>query len=133
MPRVQCIWLVAFAALASFTPSSAAQTSPAPTATLREIRSDGLKTLNESQVVMLSGLQPGAQAGRDDLQAAADKLLQTGLFANVKYNFQTRNEGLSVTFHLEEAQRVPAYFDNLPWFTDGELNDSIRAKLPFYD
>jgi outer membrane protein assembly factor BamA len=40
---------------------------------------------------------------------------------------------LVVTFHLEEAERIPAYFDNLPWFTDGELNDAIRAKLPFYD
>lgn len=131
--RVLSICLVAFAALAPFTTQTAAQTSPAPTATLREIRSDGLKTLTESQVIALSGLQPGAQASRDDLQSAADKLLQTGLFANVKYNFQTRNEGLSVTFHLNEAERVPAYFDNLPWFTDGELNDSIRAKLPFYD
>lgn len=133
MPRVMCISLVAIATLASLTPRSAAQTSAVPTATLRDIRSEGLKTLTEPQVVALSGLQPSAQASRDDLQAAADKLLQTGLFANVKYNFQTRNDGLSVTFHLEEAQRVPAYFDNLPWFTDSELNDAIRGKLPFYD
>jgi outer membrane protein assembly factor BamA len=133
MSHVPCICLVAFAALAPCVAGSAAQTSPAPTATLREVRSDGLKTLTEAQVVAMSGLQPGGQAGRDDLQAAADKLLQTGLFAHVKYNFQTRNEGLAITFHVEEAQRMPAYFDNLPWFTDGELNDSIRAKLPFYD
>ena len=125
--------LVAFAILASILPGAAGQTSPTPTATLRDVRSEGLKTLTPEQVEALSGLQPGAQASRDDLQAAADKLLQTGLFAHVKYNFQTRNDGLSVIFHLEEAQRVPAYFDNLPWFTDGELNDAIRTKLPFYD
>ena len=47
------------------------------------------------------------QAGRDDLQAAADKLVASGLFANVKYNFQTRVDGLVVTFHVEEAQRIP--------------------------
>jgi outer membrane protein assembly factor BamA len=40
---------------------------------------------------------------------------------------------VAVTFHVEEAPRVPAYFDNLPWFADSELNDAIRAKLPFYD
>jgi outer membrane protein assembly factor BamA len=51
----------------------------------------------------------------------------------VKYNFQSRADGLVVIFHLDEAERIPAYFDNLPWFTDGELNDAIRAKLSFYD
>lgn len=84
-------------------------------------------------MVALSGLQKDSPAGRDDLQAAADRLLQTGLFARVNYNFVTRNEGLHVTFHLEEAPRIRAYFDNLPWFADSELDDAIRAKLPFYD
>ena len=128
--------LVAFAALATVGVSFInAQSAPAAagTATVHEVHSDGLKSLTEAQVVALSELQPGSQAGRDDLQAAADKLLQSGLFAKVKYNFQTRTDGLTVTFHVEEAPRTTAYFDNLPWFTDGELNDAIRKKLPFYD
>ena len=128
--------LVAFAALVTVGVSFInAQSAPAATgtATVHEVHSDGLKSLTEAQVVALSELQPGSQAGRDDLQAAADKLLQSGLFAKVKYNFQTRTDGLTVTFHVEEATRLAAYFDNLPWFTDGELNDAIRKKLPFYD
>jgi outer membrane protein assembly factor BamA len=107
--------------------------APASTAALRDIRADGLKSLTVAQIAAISGLQTGAQVGRDELQAAADKLLQSGLFAHVRYNFQSRADGLVVTFHLEEAERIPTYFDNLPWFTDGELNDAIRAKLPFYD
>lgn len=140
MLRAPRACLVAIAALATVGVSSinaqtptAAATASTGTATVHEVRSDGLKSLTESQVVALSGLQPGEQAGRDDLQAAADKLLQTGLFANVKYNFQTRADGLLVTFHVQEAERFPAYFDNLPWFTDGELNDAIRQKVHFYD
>lgn len=128
--------LVAFTALATVGVSFInAQTAPAAagTTTIREVRSDGLKSLTEAQVAALSELQPGGQVGRDDLQAAADKLVQSGLFAKVKYNFQTRVDGLLVTFHVEEAPRIAAYFDNLPWFTDGELNDAIRKKLPFYD
>jgi outer membrane protein assembly factor BamA len=132
--QVACAALVAFVSAATLgTSFSNAQTAPAATAQLREVRSDGLKTLTEAQVAALSGLQTGAQVSRDDLQAAADKLLQTGLFANVKYNFQTRVDGLLVTFHVEEAQRGAAYFDNIPWFADSELNDAIRSKLPFYD
>src|SRR5712692_3885545 len=113
--------------------SASSQTAPVATAPLREIRTEGLKSVSEAQVAVISGLQPGAQTGKDDLQAAADKLVQSGLFAKVRYNFQSRTDGLVVTFHVEEAARVPAYFDNLPWFADSELNDAIRAKLPFYD
>src|ERR1700732_2533485 len=107
--------------------------APASTAAVREIRADGLKSLTVPQIAAISGLQTGAEVGRDELQAAADNLLQRALSAHVKYNFQSRADGLVVTFHLEEAERIPAYFDNLPWFTDGELNDAIRAKLPSYN
>jgi outer membrane protein insertion porin family len=109
-------------------PAAAVATAP-----LREIRAEGLKSLPEPQVAALSGLQIGVQVGKDDLQSAADKLVQSGLFAKVRYNFQSRTDGLQVTFHIEEAPRVAAYFDNLPWFADSELNEAIHAKLPFYD
>src|ERR1700738_2436965 len=116
-----------------FAVSAWAQDDTIATAPLREIRAEGLKSLPEPQVAALSGLQIGAQVGKDDLQAAADKLVQSGLFAKVRYNFQSRTDGVALTFHVEEAPRVPAYYDNLPWFADSELNDAIRAKLPFYD
>jgi outer membrane protein insertion porin family len=38
-----------------------------------------------------------------------------------------------VTYHLEEAPRIPLYFDNIPWFSDSELSDAIRNKFPFFD
>jgi outer membrane protein assembly factor BamA len=127
---------VAFLFAAALVISARAQTAPAApaaTAALREIRGEGLRSVSEPQLAAASGLQIGAQVGKNDLQTAADKLVQSGLFAKVKYNFQSRTDGLVVTFHVEEAPRIPAYFDNLPWFADSELNESIRAKLPFYD
>src|SRR2546421_8369833 len=141
MFQVSRACLIAFAALAAFTgfrahAQSATSSNGSPavgTATLREIRAEGLKSIPQPAVVALTGLQSAALAGRDDLQAAADKLVASGLFAHVKYNFQTRVDGLVVTFHVDEAQRIPAYFDNIPWFTDGELNDAIRKKISFYD
>jgi outer membrane protein assembly factor BamA len=103
------------------------------TAELREIKSEGQKVLTEAQIAALSGLQTGTQVGRAELQVGADKLVGSGLFATVKYDFKTRNEGVSLTFHVAESPRVPAYYDNFPWFGDSELNDAIRAKLPFFD
>jgi outer membrane protein assembly factor BamA len=124
---------IAFMFAILFAVSAWAQGDTAATAPLREIRAEGLKSLPEPQVAALSGLQIGAQVGKADLQSAADKLVQSGLFVKVRYNFQSRTDGVALTFHVEEAPRVPAYFDNLPWFADSELNDAIRAKLPFYD
>src|SRR5882757_9940510 len=126
---------IIFLLAAAFVTSAQAQIVPAPAATapLREIRAEGLKSVSEPQVGALSGLQIGSEGGKDALQAAADKLVQSGLFAKVKYNFQSRTNGLVLTFRVEEAPRIPAYFDNLPWFAGREISDAIRAKQPFYD
>src|SRR5215471_5550744 len=115
-------------------PHDSAQTSASTgTAVLREIHSDGQRVLTEAQIAALTGLQTGAQVGRAELQAAADKLVGSGLFSTVKYDFKTRNEGVTLTFHVAEAPRLPAYYDNFPWFGDSELNDAIRARLPFFN
>jgi len=128
------LFLAAGALNAQTPPETSSASSPAPgTAALREVRADGVKSLSVAQVASISGLQAGMVVGRDDLQGGADKLVASGLFASVKYNFLTRVDGLVVTFHVEEAKRIPAYFDNIPWFTDGELDGAIRAKIPYYD
>ncbi|MDQ1409532.1 MAG: hypothetical protein QOJ41_1267 [Acidobacteriaceae bacterium] len=114
-------------------PSALQQASDNATVTLKAILADGIKHLNADQVVALAGLKVGSAVGKQDLQAAADRLLQTGLFSNVHYAFQSKDDGLYLTFKLVEAPRIPAYFDNIPWFTDGELAEAIRKVLPFYD
>jgi len=53
----------------------------------------------------------------------AGQAVQTGLFAKVSYNFQ-RSPGILVTYHVEESPRIPAYFDNIPWFSDSALGDA---------
>ena len=113
--------------------SAKAQTPPVATAPLRELHVEGFKILTEAQILSLTELQIGSQVGKEDLQAAADRLVKSGLFSKVNYSFQTRGQGVSVTYHVEESPRIPAYFDNIPWFADSELIDAIRKKLPFFD
>jgi len=113
-------------------PASAQTLDPA-TSPLREIHVDGEKLLTEAQVISITGLIPGAQIGRNDMQTAADKLVQSGLFAKVSFNFQTKLAGVLVTYHVEESPRIPVYFDNIPWFNDSALGDAIRTKSPFFN
>lgn len=103
------------------------------TANLSAVHADGLKTFPEAQAVSLTGLKTGTQVGRGDLQDAADLLLRSGLFAKVSYKFDTHNDSVVVTYHLEESPRLRVAYDNFPWFADSELADAIRAALPFYD
>src|SRR5258708_18513867 len=91
-----------------------AQDGTVATAPLSEIRADGLKSLPEQRVVALTGLQTGAQVGKDDLQAAADKLIHSGLFANVKYNFQSRTDGVAETLHPLSTPRLPGSLPHPP-------------------
>jgi outer membrane protein insertion porin family len=109
------------------------QSADASAATLREIRADGMKVLTEAQIIPLTGLASGSQVSKKDLQSAADLLVSTGLFSKVGFNFQSRPDGVSITFHVVESPRLPVYFDNVPWFSDAELADAIRTKLPFFD
>ena len=110
-----------------------AQVPPASSATLHEIHIDGSKKLTEAQVVALTELQLNTPVSRDSLQAAADKLVHTGLFAHVKYEFHTRGDQVTVNFHVEDNSLLPAFFDNIPWFDDSELAAAIHEKNPSYD
>jgi outer membrane protein insertion porin family len=112
---------------------ASAQTPDAATAPLREVRAEGEKLLTEAQVIAITGLTAAAQIGKNDLQGAADKLVQSGLFAKVSYTFQTKVAGVFVTYHVEESPRIPVYFDNIPWLADSTMADAIRAKFPFFD
>lgn len=111
---------------------SRAQTADNVSASLREVRIEGQKHLSEAQIVAITGLTVGSEIARADLQAGADKLVQTGLFDKVSYKFETRT-GVIVTYQVQESPRVLAYFDNIPWFADSELADAIRKKLPYFD
>ena len=119
-----CLGLLVSPMFIPMAPAHAQAPVPA-TAVLHEIRIEGLKSLSEPQVIALSQLEKGSQVGKADLQAAADRLLQTGMFSKVNYTFQTRSEELTLTFQLEEARRVPIYYDNLAWFYDSELGDPL--------
>src|SRR5215468_4811034 len=128
LSRLQVSHLFASCALLFLSSSLFAQ-SPAP----HEIHIDGFKRLTEPQIIAITELQLNTPVDRDALQAAADKLVRTGLFANVKYDFHTRGDQVTVNFHVVENSLLPVFFDNIPWFDDSEIAAAIRAENPAYD
>jgi hypothetical protein len=68
---------------------------------VRGLRVDGNRRLKESAIAAASGLRVGAEITRDDLDSAAHRLADTGLFTAVNYRYAPggvdASNGYSVT------------------------------------
>src|SRR5712691_13270366 len=119
--------LAALAALGT-APEVAAQTGR-----ITAIRVVGSRRYAEAQVAAASGLHLRDTVGREEIQAAADRLSQLGSFASVRFRFTSTGESITVEFQVEDAPTVPVFFDNFPWFADDELTAAIRQAVDLYD
>ena len=101
---------------------------------LVEVKVKGTTRYTQEEIVAASGLELGQRVSDDDFKRAAQQLGETGAFSNVAYSFQYAPEGTTLEWTLEDnGQLVPAEFDNFVWFTDGELKQKLRARVPLFD
>jgi outer membrane protein insertion porin family len=103
-------------------------------AKLKTIEFVGLKRLSPEQAIAMTGLQVGQTVEPKVLDAAADKLMQSGLFRRLGYRVRNADDQATVIFEVEEAARsLPVVFENFVWFTDEEILAAIRRDVPFFD
>ena len=127
--RLKSVPLVLALLLVSGSPCHAQQQ-----VTLRKIEFVGLKRLTPQQVIDASGLKVGDKVDRDKIDAAAGKLLQSGLFRRLGYKLRTTGNEATVTFEVEEsAIGLPVVFENFVWFSEEEILAAIKADLPYYN
>jgi outer membrane protein assembly factor BamA len=101
---------------------------------LSKIEVIGLHRYTHEQVVSASGLQIGQNINPDMLDAAANRLVSSGLFKKLSYRLRGGGGKAIVTFEVEELMGgVPVVFDNFVWFSDEELVGAIRRELPSFD
>lgn len=102
---------------------------------IAKIETEGLQTLTTETVIATSGLKVGETFSVETTDAAAERLLKSGLFKRVAY--RTRNVGanVTITFQLEEikGQSSPVVFDNFIWFSDEELVAAIKREVPSFN
>lgn len=103
-------------------------------ATLSKVEFVGLQRVGESEALEASGLHPGQAVDASIVDAAADRLLNSGLFKSLTYRVRTVSGQATVVFTVEERSRsVSVVFDNFVWFTDDELKQAVRRKVPDFD
>lgn len=94
----------------------------------------GLRQFNEAQVIAVSKLSPGQTATLQEINAAADRLAQYGIFQNVTFHYRTRNNQMDLEFEVVEAQELVACrFDNFVWFTPAQLTAQLTHDIPLYN
>jgi len=102
--------------------------------TLDRIEFVGQKRLTVSQLTALSELKIGQVVDGNIFDAAAGRLLQSGLLRKLSYRVRSAKGRATITFVLEEAAaNLPVVFENFVWFTEEELASAIRAEVPFYN
>ncbi|HXI23600.1 MAG TPA: hypothetical protein VNG71_06975, partial [Pyrinomonadaceae bacterium] len=103
-------------------------------ARLQKVEVTGLKRMSADQVITLSGLQIGQAVDGTVLDAAANKMMQSGLFRRLGYRTRNTRDGAIVTFDIvESAVSLPIVFENFVWFTDDEILTAIRQDVPFFN
>jgi len=99
------------------------------------IETEGLQTLKTETVIATSGLKIGDTFSVEATDAAAERLVSSGLFKKVGYRTRTAGANVTVTFQLEEikGQSSPVVFDNFIWFSDEELAAAIKREVPTFN
>ncbi|MFZ3200282.1 MAG: POTRA domain-containing protein [Candidatus Acidiferrales bacterium] len=109
------------------------QSESAPSAPLASIKVTGSARFPSEKIAAATGLHSGDNITRDDLQAAANRLIQLGLFATVNYTFSTVEAGVQVEYQVADAPTLPVWFDDFPWFTDAELTAALEKSVGLFD
>lgn len=86
-------------------------------------------TASQAELLAVSGLKPGDSLGQAEIQAAAQKLIDTGLFTDVHFAF----DGAELTYILKPASGMEAVkYANFPWWDEKALNAAVAGKVPLF-
>jgi outer membrane protein insertion porin family len=116
----------------------AAPGQPRPAATtfpLRTLHVRGNKNLPEGEIIAATGLKLNQNVGKPELDAAKEKLLETGMFETVAFQFEPGTNGLccNASFEVTEITALfPIQFENIPEPAD-KIEEFLKANVPLFE
>jgi outer membrane protein assembly factor BamA len=115
--------LLVFPVIIAFADAVAQQPARKPTRTIAKVEFLGLQRLTPAEALATSGLKAGEPFSVEALDAAGERLANSGLFGNVAYRTRTNGNLVTIVFQVEETRggSSPVVFDNFVWFTKDEL------------
>jgi outer membrane protein assembly factor BamA len=106
-----------------------------PARRIAKIEFEGLQRLTPAEAIATSGLKAGEPFSVAALDAAGERLANSGLFGKVGYRTRTNGNLVTIVFQVEETKggSSPVVFDNFVWFTKDELHEAIKRALPSFN
>ena len=98
------------------------------------IEFEGLQQIAPDEALATSGLKTDQPFKVEEVDAAAQRLLDSGIFKQIGYRTRTVGNKVTITFQVEEARGgdSPVIFDNFIWFTEEQLMDAVRREAPLF-
>ncbi|MBS1823023.1 MAG: hypothetical protein JST61_13805 [Acidobacteria bacterium] len=97
----------------------------------KNIRFTGVPDYSQAELLSFAQLTPGAIVPLADIQSAAQRFNDTGLFSDVR--FASNSTGLVFTLKPMPADNLlPARFPNLVWWSNEELAQALKTRVPLY-
>lgn len=100
---------------------------------LESLRVTGNKEIPADRIAAASGLKIGRTVVKSDFDAARQRLLDTGAFENVGYEYKPSadNAGYDAVFEVREiGEFFPYRFEDLP-VADAALRETLHKQEPF--
>src|SRR2546422_4965728 len=135
-PRILLKLVFLLASVHVFGPGDiAAQQAASGSANLARIEFEGIQRWPRERLLKVSGLEVGQTIDVEALDAAAQRLVDSGLVKKLSYRLHTKANQATVTFQIEEGRggEHPVIFDNFVWFTDEELANAVRGEVPSFN
>lgn len=95
----------------------------------------GAAPYSDADLTTVLGLHSGQLFNDNEVQAASQRLVDTGLFDSVAMTGTGAGRTRQVRFTIKptpDSQLLPASFDNLVWFTPDEIDKALRVRVPLY-
>ncbi len=102
---------------------------------LEKLRVQGNRRIAKEKIIALAGMKIGAPVVKEDFDAARARLLATGAFESVGYEFKpsASNTGYDGVFEVVEVDQVYPYrFEDLP-APDDVLRTALRKQEPLFE
>lgn len=115
--------------------TAAALASAQDTRVISKIEFEGLQQVKVEEALATSGLKQEQPFKIEAVDAAAQKMLDSGLFKQIGYRTRTAGNKVTITFQVEETGGgdAPVVFDNFIWFTEEQLTDAVRREVPLFN
>lgn len=99
---------------------------------IRFVSTDASQHLDSAELLRISGLQQGVPLTKEDIEAALQKLGDSGAFADLSYTVNETALTIKLTPAAAQSQALPIRFVNFVWWDHDELIRLLAARVPLF-